>query len=77
LNIFADNPLLGIGPGAGTEKRVDYGYGDRVAAHIEYSRLLAEHGLFGVFSLLILVFTRSGSFLGDDRSFSVLYFFGV
>lgn len=54
-DIFMDNPLLGIGPGAGTDLRPEYGYHERVAAHVEFSRLLAEHGLLGLISLGILL----------------------
>lgn len=55
LKIFADHPLFGIGPGMGNEARLEYGYYEKAAAHIEFSRLLAEHGFFGIFSLLILI----------------------
>ena len=54
--IFRDHPLLGIGPGAGNEMRVVYGYGSKVAAHIEFSRLPAEHGILGIVALGILLF---------------------
>lgn len=54
--IFRDHPLLGIGPGAGNEMRVVYGYGSKVAAHIEFSRLPAEHGILGIAALGILLF---------------------
>jgi len=56
FRIFLDNPILGIGPGMGNDQRVIYGYGERVAAHIEFTRLLAEHGLFGIVALAILLF---------------------
>lgn len=55
LAIFNDYPIAGIGPGMGNDRRIEYGYGERVAAHIEYSRLLAEHGLFGLAALLIML----------------------
>ena len=32
-----------------------YGYGKVVAAHTEFSRMLAEHGLLGLFSLSLLI----------------------
>ncbi|MFN4299839.1 MAG: O-antigen ligase family protein [Thermaurantimonas sp.] len=54
--IFLDNPILGIGPGVGTVKRFEYGYHDMVAAHIEFSRLPAEHGIFGLIALTILIY---------------------
>lgn len=55
LEIFQDYPILGIGVGMGLMKRYDYGYGENVAAHVEFSRLLAEHGILGLFALLILI----------------------
>lgn len=57
LAIFMDYPILGIGPGMGNDLREEYGYGYnvRVAAHVEYSRLLAEHGVFGMVALLLLL----------------------
>ncbi len=54
--IFLDHPFFGIGPGMGADMRHQYGYGERVAAHIEFSRLLAEHGIFGLAALSILLF---------------------
>lgn len=56
IEMFLDNPLLGIGPGMGTDLRPIYGYGERVAAHIEFSRLPAEHGIFGLVALGLLLF---------------------
>lgn len=53
--IFLDHPFLGIGPGMGNDIRVDYGYSQRVAAHIEYSRLFAEHGILGFLAMFILI----------------------
>ena len=55
LLIFSDNIFTGIGPGQANLKRVDYGYGTASAAHTEYSRMLAEHGLPGLVSLIILL----------------------
>lgn len=54
LEIFFDN-ILGIGPGMGYYERKEYGYRVNVSAHIEYSRLLAEHGLFGLVVLVVLL----------------------
>lgn len=53
--IFQDYPLLGIGPGMGNDLRTKHGYGERVAAHIEFSRLWAEHGMLGFLALGILL----------------------
>ena len=53
--IFLDHPFFGIGPGMGTELRLEYGYYEKVAAHIEFSRLPAEHGVLGLAALGILL----------------------
>jgi hypothetical protein len=53
--IFNDNLLFGVGPGMGNALRKKYGYSLEVAAHNEFSRILAEHGLFGVGAMLIML----------------------
>ena len=55
LSIFSDNFFTGVGPGQANSLREVYGYGKNVAAHIEYSRMLAEHGVFGLASLMLLL----------------------
>jgi hypothetical protein len=47
--------------GKGKEERIE-ATGDVVASHSEVSRLLAEHGMLGVLSLLILGITFSTLF---------------
>jgi hypothetical protein len=54
--IFLDHPVFGIGMGMGKVTRPEYGYPMKVAAHIEFTRLLAEHGVFGLLVVLILLF---------------------
>jgi O-antigen ligase len=52
FNLFLKNPILGVGPGMGFYLRE----GVRMAAaHTEYTRLLSEHGAFGILALVILV----------------------
>lgn len=52
LRIWSEHPILGAGPGgARFDRRGEF---SRIA-HTEYSRLFAEHGLFGVVALLALV----------------------
>jgi hypothetical protein len=50
--MFLD-PIVGVG-----QERIE-ATGDVVASHSEVSRLLAEHGMLGVLSLLILGITFS------------------
>ncbi len=55
LNAFYYHPFIGIGVGGGKEYREE-NIGIEIASHNEISRLLSEHGLLGVFALLILIF---------------------
>lgn len=51
--IFAENPLFGVGVGASRayrEKFIEFS----AASHTELSRLIAEHGLFGIGALFAL-----------------------
>jgi O-antigen ligase len=50
LRLWAQHPVLGVGPGAAKEHRETV----RGSAHTEYTRNLAEHGVFGLISLLAL-----------------------
>lgn len=55
LLAFYNHPFIGIGVGKGKEYREEtLGFG--IASHNELSRLLSEHGLLGLFALLILIF---------------------
>lgn len=55
LMAFYHHPFIGIGVGKGKEYREEtLGFG--IASHNELSRLLSEHGLLGLFALLILIF---------------------
>lgn len=60
--IFMDNPITGVGVGMGKFFRKDYGYNVHVAAHNEFTRLLAEHGILGIFALFILLTAPLGIF---------------
>jgi hypothetical protein len=69
LVIFAEYPILGVGVGLANEyRRQIYGYGS--GSHTEFSRLISEHGLFGIVALISMVlmaifnFKRQGSIFG-------------
>lgn len=53
LKIWATNPLTGVGPG-GITTAVERAPGEPTAAHTEFTRLLAEHGVGGVLALFLL-----------------------
>ncbi len=54
LRIWRDNPIFGVGPGGAKDRRRAV-FGINIAAHTEYTRMLAEHGIFGALALLLLV----------------------
>ncbi|GAA4772227.1 MULTISPECIES: O-antigen ligase family protein [Flavobacterium] len=56
FKMFMDNPIFGVGVGKNKEYRQET-TGIEAASHNEISRMLAEHGMFGFFDLLILFFT--------------------
>ena len=63
---------MGVGPGAAHDLRWRYGYEYTVAAHSEFTRMLAEHGLFGAISLisiLLLSFLEYKKRVGYNRVF--------
>ena len=55
IDIFLDHLLYGVGPGESQNFREQYG-GAKIIAHVEYSRLLSEHGIGGLFVIVILTF---------------------
>lgn len=55
LEGFMSNPFFGIGSSRAKDARIEID-GQGVTSHSETSRLLAEHGMFGVVILLILIF---------------------
>ncbi|QRM90930.1 O-antigen ligase domain-containing protein [Lacinutrix sp. WUR7] len=55
LDGFMSNPFFGIGSSRAKDARIEKD-GQGVTSHSETSRLLAEHGMFGVVILLILIF---------------------
>ena len=54
LELWAANPLLGVGPGQSLEVHVIH-HGPTLASHSEFTRLLAEHGVFGLAALVLLL----------------------
>ena len=56
LVIFANNPLFGVGIGQSRYWRTVYGFKVAALPHSEPSRMLSEHGLFGIGMVIILLF---------------------
>ena len=56
INMFLENPVFGVGVAKGTEIRSKE-IGSLTTSHDEITRMLAEHGTFGILALLILILT--------------------
>ncbi|MRX67883.1 O-Antigen ligase [Flavobacterium resistens] len=70
IKLFLDNPIMGVGAGMGKEFRKESG--SVIASHNEITRMLAEHGMFGIFALLILFITPIVHFIYNRQH---IYFF--
>jgi hypothetical protein len=73
INTFLKNPIFGVGIGKGVEVREDE-TGIKVLSHDEITRMLAEHGSFGVLALLILFFTPLVLYLENKFNMFLLCF---
>lgn len=74
LKMFFDNPITGVGAGMGKELRKD-SLGQEVASHNEITRMLSEHGVLGVFGLLILLITPVVLYVNNRQHLYFLSFF--
>lgn len=54
LALWQEHPVLGVGPGMSKYYRTGV-LGMEVASHMEFTRLLSEHGTFGLLALLVLI----------------------
>ena len=73
FNMFLDNPILGIGVGKNKEYRLET-TGIDAASHNEITRMLAEHGMFGLFGLTILLITPMVLYLNNKQNIFVFSF---
>lgn len=73
FKMFLDNPIMGIGVGKNKEYR-EQTTGIEAASHNEITRMLAEHGLFGVINLLILLFTPLLLYVNNKQNIFILPF---
>ena len=71
---FKENPVLGLGVGKTKEIRSKK-RGNSISTHNEITRMLAEHGLFGVASILILLFTPFFLYLKNKENIYLICFF--
>lgn len=68
LQIWQENPVLGVGPGVATRMRFSI-MGQEVAGHTEFTRMLAEHGVFGLVSLIALASILAQLVLRSGRAY--------
>ena len=64
---YKENPVFGIGPGESRKFRLEQ-FGNYQHSHTEFTRLLAEHGIFGLISLIIL-FLLALSIIKNKKEF--------
>jgi hypothetical protein len=75
IKFFKENPVLGMGVGRTKEiRKVEYG--SSISTHSEITRLLAEHGILGILSLLILIVVPLFLYLKNRQNVYLLSFFG-
>lgn len=73
LKYFEENPIFGVGPGIGGMMRGEDGL-QGMQAHSEPTRLLAEHGSFGLVILILLIFVPIVKYY-RFRQYHHIYFF--
>ncbi|MBF4492857.1 O-antigen ligase family protein [Flavobacterium sp. MR2016-29] len=74
IKLFFENPITGVGAGMGKEYRRE-SFGLEVASHNEITRMLAEHGFFGILGLLLLFITPFILYINNRQHLYFLSFF--
>lgn len=74
FQMFLDNPIFGVGVGKNREERIEM-TGIEAASHNEITRLFAEHGMFGIVALLILIFVPLSLYPTNRENLFLLSFF--
>ena len=74
LTMFLENPVWGVGVGKNKEYREEM-TGIVAASHNEITRLLAEHGVFGILAFLILLFTPLLFYFNNREHIFLLSFY--
>lgn len=73
LQMFVENPVFGVGVGRNKEIRKEE-TGIEAASHNEITRMVAEHGTFGLIDLMILLFTPLIVFVNNRQNIFALSF---
>jgi len=65
LLAFRDSPIVGVGVGESVAYH-EYYMGEALAPHTEFTRLLAEHGLFGLVVLALMVWMLVKGYVANE-----------
>lgn len=65
FQILGENPIWGVGLGNAMEYREKF-LGRIKSSHTEFSRLISEHGTFGILAILLLISIAAYNFLRQD-----------
>mgnify|MGYP000600714135 CR=1 FL=1 len=71
IDMFESNPFFGIGAGMGKFYRGET-MGKLSASHNEITRLISEHGFFGILCIILLLLAAFNQYLKDPRNIFVL-----
>ena len=74
MELFYNNPITGVGVGLGKENRKNM-IAENAASHNEITRMLSEHGLFGLIGLVILFVTPFFGYINNRQHFYFLSFY--
>jgi O-antigen ligase len=74
MQMFYDNPILGVGVGMNKQYREEM-LGIVGASHNEITRMLAEHGLLGVINLLILLIVPIINYFSNKQYIFLISFY--
>lgn len=88
LQVFAEHPVTGVGPGQTRHYRDRESAYAKAAAHTEFSRLLSEHGVFGLVAIIVLLLmalqhfrqartARGRAVAGSMTAWSLLFMIGA
>ncbi|TDO77484.1 O-antigen ligase-like membrane protein [Flavobacterium chryseum] len=74
IKLFLDNPIMGVGAGMGKQFRKQT-FGTDVASHNEITRMLSEHGIFGILGLILLFITPLVLYINNKQHLYILSFY--
>ena len=73
VRLWFDNIVFGVGPGESPFKRAELGEERGANTHTEFSRLLSEHGLFGLVVNILLIIIIPFKILNSKLSPQIKY----